>query len=247
MARQALLELKNVTKRFGGVVAVDGMSACLAPGEIRALIGPNGSGKTTLLNLIGGLYRLDAGAIYMQGERIDHLAPHEIAARGVARTFQMPKVFRAMTVLENLLVAGVADHRSEPLAAVRARAKDVLRIVALTPWRDVPAAELSGGQTVLLQLGRGLMHEPLRLFLLDEPFAGVHPALKEQIVEVIQRMNTERGVTVLLVSHEMPTVRMLCQRVTVVANGRPIAEGTLDEVSRNPAVVEAYLGPTAVA
>jgi len=244
---EAVLELRNVTKRFGGVLAVDGVTATIARGEIRALIGPNGSGKTTLLNLISGLYPLDGGTVFIDGERIDHLPPNQIAARGVARTFQIPKVFRTMTVLENLYAAGVADHRSEPLPALRGRAEEILQLVSLAPLRDAPAAALSGGQTVLLQLGRGLMHHPLRLFLLDEPFAGVHPALKEQIIEAIRQMNVDPGVTVLIVSHEMPTVRMLCHRVTVMASGRMIAEGSLEEVARDRAVVEAYLGRAVVA
>jgi ABC-type branched-subunit amino acid transport system ATPase component len=238
----AVLELREVTKRFGGVVAVNGVTATIAQGEIRALIGPNGSGKTTLLNLISGLYPPDGGAISLEGQRIDLLPPHEIAARGVARTFQIPKVFRSMTVRENLLVAGAADHRRGALPEIRERVEWILSLTRLEPLADAPASALSGGQTVLLQLGRGLMHDPLRLFLLDEPFAGVHPALKEQIVEVIRRINAELGVTVLLVSHEMPTVRMLCQRVSVMCDGRWIAEGSLEEVARDPAVIEAYLG-----
>ncbi len=247
VATPAGLALGGVTKRFGGVVAVDDVTMAVAPGEMRALIGPNGSGKTTLLNLISRLYPLDGGVITLDGERIDQLPPPRIAARGIARTFQIPKVFRSMTVLENLYAAGVADHRRESPAALRARAEEVLRIVHLTAHRHTPSSALSGGETVLLQLGRGLMHDPLRLFLLDEPFAGVHPALKEQIIDVVRQMNAGRGMAVLIVSHEMPTVRALCGRVTVMSGGRIIAEGSLEDVAANPAVVEAYLGQTVVA
>ncbi|MDR7433821.1 MAG: ABC transporter ATP-binding protein [Armatimonadota bacterium] len=246
MAQEVLLELRGVTKRFGGVVAVDNVTASIAKGEMRALIGPNGSGKTTLLNLISGLYPPDSGAIVLEGRRIDPLPPHEIAALGVARTFQIPKVFRSMTVKENLLTAGAADHRKESLTEVLARAEWVLRLTMLEALADAPASTLSGGQTVLLQLGRGLMQDPLRLFLLDEPFAGVHPALKEQIIGVIQKIYAELGVTILLVSHEMPTVRMLCHRVSVMSEGKWIAEGTLEEVAREPGVIEAYLGRAVV-
>ncbi len=242
MVADALLQLTNVTKAFGGVIAVDAVTAAIVPGEIRALIGPNGSGKTTLLNVISGFHPPDLGTIVFAHQRIDGRSPHAIAALGVARTFQVPKVFRSMTVLENLLVAGFADHRDMALPALQARAEEVLTLIRLGSLRHTPAGALSGGQTVLLQLGRGLMHDPLRLFLLDEPFAGVHPALKEQIIEVIRRMNGERGVTVVLVSHEMPTVRLLAHAVAVMHDGHWIAEGSLDEVARNPTVIEAYLG-----
>ncbi len=247
MAGQPLLVLSQVTRRFGGVVAVDGVSATVARGEIRALIGPNGSGKTTLLNLVSGLYPLDQGEIVLGGERIDRLPCHAIAARGVGRTFQVPKVFRSLTVRENLLAAGFADHRREPRAAVLARADEALALTGLAPHADTPASRLSGGQAMLLQLARALMHEPLRLLLLDEPFAGVHPALKERIIEVIRRMNETGNVTALVVSHEMPTVRALCHRVTVMHEGRLLAEGPLETVARDPRVVEAYLGRASVA
>ncbi len=242
----AVLELSHVRKAFGGVVAVDGVSTAIAPGEIRALIGPNGSGKTTLLNLVCGFYPLDGGAITLAGQRIDGRSPHEIAARGIARTFQVPKVFRSMSVLDNLLVAGVADHRGEPLARIRPTAERVLNLIHLGPLREALAETLSGGQSVLLQLGRGLMHDPLRLLLLDEPFAGVHQVLKEQIVDVIRKMNAELGVAVLLVSHEMPTVRLVSHRCSVMHDGRWIAEGALEEIARDPVVIEAYLGQRGV-
>lgn len=238
----ALLELVHVRKAFGGVAAVDSVSTTIAPGEIRALIGPNGSGKTTLLNLVSGFYPLDEGTVVFAGHRIDGRLPHEIAALGIARTFQVPKIFRSMSVLDNLLVAGVADHRSDPLSHVRQTAAQVLTLIHLESLGDALAGTLSGGQSMLLQLGRGLMHSPLRLFLLDEPFAGVHPAQKEQIIALIRKLNAELGIAVLLVSHEIPTVRLLAHRCSVMHDGHWIAEGTLEEVAREPAVIEAYLG-----
>ena len=147
-----------------------------------------------------------------------------------------------MTLVENLLVPIAADHRGESLADLRGRAREVLDHTGLTHLADSPASSLSGGQTMLLQLARALMHEPVRLLLLDEPFAGVAPAIKERMMATIRQINAERGATVLLVSHEMATIRLLCQRVAVMNLGKVIAEGTLAEVANQPEVIEAYLG-----
>jgi branched-chain amino acid transport system ATP-binding protein len=276
-----LLRLEAVTKRFGGTVAVDRLTAALDPGQVYGLIGPNGSGKTTLINLISGLYEVDAGAIVLDpvagpgnpsstsagqapsagsesapptGSRqalsppkgqtfhLERRLAHEMAALGIVRTFQMPKAFGTMTLVENLLVPVAADHRRESLAALHARAHEVLDHTGLAHLAEAPAGALSGGQTMLLQLARALMHEPMRLLLLDEPFAGVAPAIKERMMATIRRINDDRGATVLLVSHEMTTVRQLCRRVLVMNTGRLIAEGTLAEVASRPEVIEAYLG-----
>jgi ABC-type branched-subunit amino acid transport system ATPase component len=241
----SLLETRGLTKRFGGVLAVDGLPLSIDPGEIRGLIGPNGSGKTTTINLLSGLYRADAGEIHLRGRRIDRLRPHEIAAEGVARTFQIPKLFWNMTVLENVLVPAFAelDRKTDrPMAAMIERAHEVLRLVTLDAHRHALAKELSGGQGMLLQIARGLMVHPIHLFLMDEPFAGVHPTIKDTIMTAIVRMNREEGVTFLIVSHEMGTLRRLCRRVTVMHEGRLIAEGPLDEIANHSAVLEAYLG-----
>jgi branched-chain amino acid transport system ATP-binding protein len=237
-----LLRLEEVSKRFGGTVAVDGVSTQFAPGRIYGLIGPNGSGKTTLINLISGLYEVDAGAIILDGEHLERKLAHEMASRGIVRTFQMPKAFASMSLVENLLVPVAADHRGESLAELRARALDVLEHTGLSHLAFASAGSLSGGQTMLLQLARALMHEPVRLLLLDEPFAGVAPAIKERMMATIRYLNSERGATVLLVSHEMTTVRQLCSQVAVMNTGRLIAEGTLDHVAAQREVIEAYLG-----
>ena len=240
-----LLETRGLTKRFGGVTAVDGLPLVVRRGEIRGLIGPNGSGKTTTINLLSGLYRSDAGEVYLDGHRIDGLRPHEVTARGVARTFQIPKLFWNMTVLENVLVPAFAEidrGTARPLPVVRERARRLLEFVMLDGLRHRLAKELSGGQGMLLQIARGLMVHPIHLFLMDEPFAGVHPTIKDTIMQTILRMNAEEGVTFLLVSHEMGTLRRLCRAVTVMHEGRLIAEGTLDEVANHPLVLEAYLG-----
>ena len=240
-----LLETRRLSKRFGGLVAVDSLGLAIRPGEIRGLIGPNGSGKTTTINLLAGLYRADAGEIYLRGERIDRLRPHEITARGVVRTFQIPKLFGNMTVLENVLIPALAAldrGAGRAMAEIHERARQLLAFVTLDRLRHALAKELSGGQAMLLQIARGLMVHPSHLFLLDEPFAGVHPTVKDTIMAAILRMNREEGMTFLIVSHEMTTLRRLCPRVSVMHEGRLIAEGSFEEVANHAHVLEAYLG-----
>jgi branched-chain amino acid transport system ATP-binding protein len=241
----ALLETRGLTKRFGGLVAVDGLPLTVEAGEVRGLIGPNGSGKTTTINLLSGLQRADAGEIRLRGERIDHLRPHQIAARGVARTFQIPKLWGNMTVLENVLVPAFAERdrgAGRPTAEIVDRARRLLAFVLLDRLRHALAKELSGGQGMLLQIARGLMVHPIHLFLMDEPFAGVHPTIKDTIMDTILRMNRDEGVTFLIVSHEMGTLRRLCPRVSVMHEGQLIAEGSFEEVANHALVLEAYLG-----
>jgi len=244
-ASEPLLETREATKHFGGVAAVNGLSLSVGRGEIRGLIGPNGSGKTTTVNLLSGLYRLDSGEIRLGAERIDRLAPHQIAARGVGRTFQVPKLFGNMTVLENVLVPAMAAlDRGErhPLPEIHARAARLLEFVTLDRLRDAPAKELSGGQAMLAQIARALMIRPLELLLMDEPFAGVHATIRKVIIDAVLHMNREEAVTVLIISHEMAELRRLCSRVSVMHEGRLIAEGSLDDVANDAAVLEAYLG-----
>jgi ABC-type branched-subunit amino acid transport system ATPase component len=238
----SLLILHDVGKSFGGVAAVRGVGTILAQGEIRGLIGPNGSGKTTLLNLIGGQLPVDLGEIRLHGRPIQGLPPDAVARLGVARTFQLPRVFRHLTVLENLLLPFCADHRRTPWAEALDQARRFLQFVGLDHLAGAEARILSGGQAMLLQLARSLVQQPLRLCLLDEPFAGVHPAIKDRMVETILDINRRRGVTFLIVSHEMATLRKLAGRVSVMHNGEWIAEGSLDEVARDARVIAAYLG-----
>lgn len=240
------LETLGLTKRFGGLIAVDRLSLAVPSGQVRGLIGPNGSGKTTTVNVLSGLYRPDGGQIHLCGRRTDHLRPHEITACGVARTFQIPKLFGQMTVLENVLLPALAALDRGPrrsLVEIRDRGRRLLDFVTLDRLRNAQAKELSGGQSMLVQIARALMVEPLALVLMDEPFAGVHPAIRTVIMETVLRMNREDGITFLIVSHEMAELRKLCHRVSVMDEGRLIAEGTLDEVANDPAVLEAYLGP----
>jgi branched-chain amino acid transport system ATP-binding protein len=240
-----LLETRGLTKRFGGLVAVNRLDLAIRGGEIRGLIGPNGSGKTTAVNVLSGLYRAEEGQVYLSGERLDRLRPHEVTARGVARTFQIPKLFGNMTVLENVLLPGLAalDRGvASPMAELVDRARRLLEFVTLDHLRRDPAKQLSGGQGMLLQIARALMVRPLHLVLMDEPFAGVHPTIRDIIMAAILRMNREERVTFLIVSHEMAELRRLCSLVSVMHEGRLIAEGPLTEVANNALVLEAYLG-----
>jgi len=235
-----LLRIANLTKDFGKLRAVNDLSLNLEEGEIRGLIGPNGSGKTTVVNLITGVYRPTSGEIYCYRRRIDRLPPEDITHEGVMRTFQVARLFGDMTVLENMLIPAFTQGKSRREATYRA--KKLLDFCLLDRMSDEPARNLSGGQTMLLQIVRGFMRQPLRLYLLDEPFAGVHPAIKDVIIETIRKMNREEGVTFLIVSHELTTVRRLCSRISVLHGGKLISEGTMKQVANDPQVIDCYLG-----
>ena len=235
-----LLKLTDVVKTFGGLKAVNQVSLQIEKGEIRGIIGPNGSGKTTLINLISGLYRLSGGAIYLAGQRIDGLQPNAIAHLGIMRTFQISRVFRDMTVLENMMVPALAQ--GDAMAEARRRAEELLDFALLRPLTHEPTRVLSGGQVMLLQIVRGLMNTNLRLYLMDEPFAGVHATIKDIILKAIHSMNKAKGITFLIVSHEMTTIRSLCEQVSVLHEGQVICQGTMNEVANDPQVIDSYLG-----
>jgi branched-chain amino acid transport system ATP-binding protein len=241
----ALLEAKHLIKRFGGLAAVDGVSLTVAPGEIRGVIGPNGAGKTTLLNLIGGLYPPSAGEIRLDGDPLTGLVPHQLARKGLMRSFQVARLFGNMSVRENLMLPSLADPRGAGATAAADQANRLLELTRLAPLARTPAKALSGGQRALLQIAVGFMAPRLKCYLLDEPFAGVNPAIKDSIVELIEQHNRERRTTFVIVSHEMALVRRLCRRVTVMIEGRVGAEGTLDEIAGRNDVVGAYLGKSA--
>ena len=236
----ALLDIKGVVKQFGGLRALNGVSLQVQEGEIRGLIGPNASGKTTLINCIAGTQRVDRGEIAFGGQRIDSLQPNHIAATGIMRTFQIAKVFRDMTILENVMIPALADGQG--IAKARRRGEELLQFALLSNLKDEPARNLSGGQAMLLQIIRGFMHHGLRLYLMDEPFAGVHDAIKGVILKTIYTMNQEKRITFLIVSHEMTTVKSICQQVSVLDKGEVISEGTLEEVASDPVVIDSYLG-----
>ena len=235
-----ILKVENVVKDFGGLKAVNGVSLGIEKGEIRGLIGPNGSGKTTLINLITGIYKVTRGAILFSGERIDGLQANKIASLGIMRTFQISRVFKDMTVLKNMMVPALSQGQTFPEA--KARAEEFLRFALLERLKDEPAKSLSGGQKMLLQIVQGFMNTRLRLYVMDEPFAGVHPSIKGIILKTIKTMNEEKGITFVIVSHEMTTIRDLCGKISVLHKGEVISEGSMEEVANDPPVIDAYLG-----
>ncbi len=254
----AALEARRLVKRFGGLTAVDDLSLMLPEGGRLGVIGPNGAGKTTLFNLLAGSFAPDAGSIHLGGRAVERDAAERRIARGLARTFQIPKPFPQMTVLENVMVAGQRQAGERALAsllrpgrvaveerALTEKAHDLLDFLSLDRLADETASVLSGGQRKLLELARVLMAEP-RVLLLDEPAAGVNPALMDFISGRIEAINA-RGVAILLIEHNMDVVSRLCDRVMVMAQGRSLAEGTPAEVLRDAAVVEAYLGEPVLA
>jgi branched-chain amino acid transport system ATP-binding protein len=252
----AFLEASDLVREFGGMRAVDKMSLALASGEMVGLIGPNGAGKTTLFNLLTGSLRLTSGRIRIAGADVSGEGPERRIARGVGRTFQIPRPFAEMTVLENVLTGaqGQAGERAwmnfarpgrvaaEERAAT-ARARELLDFVMLSRLEAEPARVLSGGQRKLLELARVLMAEP-KAILLDEPAAGVNPSLLELIIDRIHALHAQ-GRTILLIEHNMDVVARLCGRVVVMAAGRLLASGTPAEIARDRAVVGAYLGDAA--
>jgi branched-chain amino acid transport system ATP-binding protein len=237
----ALLETQNLIKRFGGVLATGGVDLAIEPGEIRGLIGPNGAGKTTLVNLMVGLYPPDSGNIRLDGQSLAGLSPHDIARRGLVRSFQVSRLFGNMSLRENLLLPALARPGGADFAVADERATRFLELTQLAPLADAPAKTLSGGQRALLQVAAGFMAPGLKCYLLDEPFAGINPTIKDAIIDLIEQEN-RNGITFIIVSHEMAIVRRLCRRVTVLVEGRVAAEGTLDEVAARGDVLAAYLG-----
>ena len=237
----SLLETRGLTRRFGGFVANDNVSITLEEGEIRGLIGPNGAGKTTLVNLITGVLPPSAGEVTLGGTSLLGLAPHEIARRGLLRSFQVARLFGNLSVRDNLLVPYLA-RGSGARDEGETRAQGFLAMTKLERLAEAPAKSLSGGQRALLQVACGFMVPELKCYVLDEPFAGINPVIKDTIIELIQHENRARGITFLVVSHEMAVVRRLCAKVTVLIEGRVLVEGPLDEVAANPRVIAAYLG-----
>ena len=241
----SLLRIDNLSKRFGGVVAVDECSITVEAGSIMGLIGPNGSGKTTVFNMVTGFIPSDKGTVSFKSKSIDRLGPDRIYELGIGRTFQLARIFPRLTALENMLV----PVRRKGLRALfsradwtgeRARAIEMLEFLDIAHVADKLGGTLSYGQRKLLELGAVLMAEP-ELVLLDEPAGGVNPALLEKIGEHIRRLN-ERGITFLVVEHNMSWVMNLCTEVVVLHRGRAIASGKPDAVRQEPAVLDAYLG-----
>lgn len=251
-----VLEARDLTKRFGGVAAVKDMSLAVTAGEILGLIGPNGAGKTTMFDLLAGSVAPTSGSIHLLGQAVTHQPAHGRLAGGMGRTFQIPRPFPALTLLENMMLAR-QDQTGERFwanftaprrvaaeeRAARDKALALLDLVALRRLADDPARILSGGQRKLLELARVMMADP-KVILLDEPAAGVNPALLEVLIDRIRQINAS-GVTFVLIEHNIDMVSRLCNRIVVMAQGALLFEGRPDEVSKNPAVIEAYLGGAA--
>lgn len=249
-----MLGINGISKHFGGLLALDDISFSVEPLEIKALIGPNGAGKTTLLNIVSGVYPPDKGTVALSGVEISGLAPSKIARRGVSRTFQHVDLFGAMTVLENIMVGRHLKTRAGFLASgltlpfvrreereIRKKSEEILEYIGLAHRAEELAANLPIGEERVLEIGRALATEP-KLLLLDEPASGLNEAETIALTRFIKRLRDERGITIMLVEHDMGLVMNLSERIVVLDFGEKIAEGTPSEIRGNKLVIDAYLG-----
>ena len=250
----AILELKDVTKKFGGLTAVDGVNLKVEENQICALIGPNGAGKTTVFNMITGAYQVTSGDVIFNGESICGKKPHQIVEKGIARTFQNIRLFKSATVLENVMTGFhcktktgmfnvIFNYRKcmQEEAECREKALEILRFLGLEDVKDLEARNIPYGHQRLLEIGRALATSP-KLLLLDEPAAGMNSQEKKELVNTIRKIRDTYHLAVLLVEHDMELVRGISENITVINFGRPIACGTAEEIQNNNDVIEAYLG-----
>jgi branched-chain amino acid transport system ATP-binding protein len=254
MHMSSILAVEGLVKRFGGLTAVDGCSFEIAQGSITGLVGPNGAGKTTTFNIISGDMAPTLGRVRFDGADVTGVPTHRLFHRGLVRTFQIPQEYRRMTARENLMVAAAGQSGEQLFPAwllrrrvakeeeeVRRRADDALAFLNLAHVADELAGNLSGGQKKLLEIGRTMMSEA-RLVLLDEPGAGVNPTLLKEVAGAIRRLNRERGYTFCIIEHNMDLIAELCDPVIVMAEGRVLRLGTIEEIRADRTVIDAYLG-----
>ncbi|HEY9881818.1 MAG TPA: ABC transporter ATP-binding protein [Leptolyngbyaceae cyanobacterium] len=249
-----MLTIDNVSKNFAGVRAVDGCSFQVETGKITGLIGPNGAGKTTLFNIVAGFIKPTDGSITLKDQDVTGLRPHQLFKLGVVRTFQIPREFGRMTVLENLMIVPPKQLGENLIASwlrwrevlaeetnIRRKAEEVLDYLNLSHLRNELAQGMSGGQKKLLELGRTLMIDP-EVILLDEPGAGVNKTLLRELAEIIERLNQERNCTFCIIDHDLDLIDRLCDHVVVMAQGKVLSQGTMATVRQNSEVQQAYLG-----
>lgn len=239
-APDPILEVSQVSKRYAGVRALHDVSFTVQPGTIHGLIGPNGAGKSTLFGVVAGAIQRDSGDILFEGHALGAIKPHQVAARGIARTFQNTRPFLSLSVLDNIAVAGLSVHRS--MRAARGAAEEVVRDVGLEEWAGRQSSDVPAGVLRRLELARALAIAP-RLMLLDEIFAGLSSVERDPVIELLGSLRA-RGMTIVLVDHVLDALMALSDRVVCLDHGVVMAEGTPQEVSANAAVIEAYLGGT---
>ncbi|MBL8671425.1 MAG: ABC transporter ATP-binding protein [Alphaproteobacteria bacterium] len=248
------LSLQKVSVAFGGLKALEDVTMSVPAGEIRGVIGPNGAGKTTLLNVVTGVNQPDTGDVQLDGASIRGLKTSQIAARGLGRTFQTSKMFKGMTVLENVMTGLHGFLKAEPWTAAlnfkrvrdeerdaAAKSRAILDFVGMRQFEDYDASDLSFGQQRVIEIARALIGEP-KVLLLDEPAVGLSAVRVDELDRLLRRIRDEKGVTIVMIEHVVQLVMGVCDRITVLNSGRVIAEGGAEDVARHPAVVEAYLG-----
>jgi len=235
----SLIEVRNVSKQFGGLAALTDVSFVLNKGEILGLIGPNGAGKTTMFNVINGFYPPTKGDVLLKGERVSNLKPHVLCRLGVARTFQIVKPLQRMSTLDNVIAS--AFIRSKTKAQAEEIAVEVLKFTNLYDDMNLISKGLPLGKRKRLEIARALATQP-EIILLDESFAGLNPTEINEQIEIVNKIRTERGITILIIEHHMKVIMSISDRIVVLTYGQKIAEGTPSEIGHNPLVIEAYLG-----
>ena len=235
----SLLEVKDITMQFGGLAAVADVSFVLNKGEILGLIGPNGAGKTTLFNVINGFYHPTKGDVYLKGKRVTNLRPHVLCKLGVARTFQVVKPLQRMTTLDNVIASAFIRTKSKKEA--QELSLELLKFTDLYDDINVLSKGLPLGKRKRLEIARALATQP-EIILLDEAFAGLNPTEINEQIEIVRKIRTEKGITILIIEHHMRVIMAISDRIVVLNYGQKIAEGTPSEIGHNPAVIEAYLG-----